>query len=99
MGATQQDIAMALGLDVSSVNKILSRKRGPKFRARTVADVFAAAKRMDYDFGKPRKGELVAFMREMLPYDQSDRSIAEMRQMSIAKVRRFRAMLNRVDSA
>ena len=37
---TQQDIAKTVGLDVSSVNKILNRVPGPVFRRETIKAVF-----------------------------------------------------------
>ena len=37
---TQSEIARQLGLDVSSVNKILNRRNGPVFRNETVKRVF-----------------------------------------------------------
>jgi len=47
--ATQQDIARRVGLDVSSVNKILNRKSGSVFRKDTVKRVFKAARDLGYD--------------------------------------------------
>lgn len=49
---TQVDIARRLGLDVSSVNKILNRCAGPVFRKETVRKVFKAAKDLGYDFAR-----------------------------------------------
>jgi len=46
--ATQIDIARHVGLDVSSVNKILHQKPGSKFREATVDQVFRAAKKLGY---------------------------------------------------
>jgi hypothetical protein len=45
---TQLDVARAVRLDVSSVNKILHRKRGPRFRRDTVERVFRAARKLGY---------------------------------------------------
>ena len=50
--ATQVEIAEKLGLDVSSVNKILNRCRGPVFRQETIEKVFRTAQEMGYDFGR-----------------------------------------------
>jgi len=50
--ATQVEIARKLGLDVSSVNKILNRCKGPVFRRETVERVFRAARDLGYDFGR-----------------------------------------------
>ena len=48
--ATQIRIAEEVGLDVSSVNKILNRRKGPTFRKETIRRVFKAARRLGYDF-------------------------------------------------
>ena len=50
--ATQVEIARKLGLDVSSVNKILNRCKGPVFRKETIRRVFETARDMGYDFGR-----------------------------------------------
>lgn len=50
--ATQVEIARRLGLDVSSVNKILNRCRGPVFRKETIRKVFETARELGYDFGR-----------------------------------------------
>lgn len=99
MGATQLEIARRCGVDVSSVNKILGRKRGPKFHEDTVYKVFETARALGYDFSRPSKSNLVAFMREMLPDDLSDSAIAKRRRLSISKVRRFRELLRRAEGA
>ena len=52
MAVTQLDIARRVGLDVSSVNKILNRRAGPVFRKETVKQVFKVAKELGYDFGR-----------------------------------------------
>jgi len=46
--ATQVEIARRLGLDVSSVNKILNRRSGAVFKPATVEKVFRMAKRLGY---------------------------------------------------
>jgi len=50
--ATQLDIARRCLIDVSSVNKILHRKKGPKFKEGTVKAVFKAARELGYDLGR-----------------------------------------------
>jgi transcriptional regulator with XRE-family HTH domain len=52
MGVTQLDIARRVGLDVSSVNKILNRRPGPVFRKDTIKQVFKIARELGYDFGR-----------------------------------------------
>ncbi|HLF94779.1 MAG TPA: PilZ domain-containing protein [Planctomycetota bacterium] len=49
---TQVEIARRVGLDVSSVNKILNRRQGPVFRKDTIKKVFRIAKELGYDFGR-----------------------------------------------
>jgi transcriptional regulator with XRE-family HTH domain len=49
---TQVEIARRVGLDVSSVNKILNRRPGPVFRKDTIKKVFKVAKELGYDFGR-----------------------------------------------
>jgi len=49
---TQIEIARRVGLDVSSVNKILNRRQGPVFREKTVKKVFRVAQELGYDFGR-----------------------------------------------
>jgi transcriptional regulator with XRE-family HTH domain len=48
MTATQVEIARRVGLDVSSVNKILNRRSGAVFKQATVEKVFRMAKRLGY---------------------------------------------------
>jgi transcriptional regulator with XRE-family HTH domain len=49
---TQGEIARRLGLDVSSVNKILNKRPGPVFRKDTIKKVFKTARDLGYDFGR-----------------------------------------------
>jgi hypothetical protein len=49
MPATQVEIARRVGLDVSSVNKILNRRSGSVFKQATVEKVFRVAKRLGYN--------------------------------------------------
>lgn len=49
---TQVEIARKVGLDVSSVNKILNRRAGPVFRKETIRKVFKVARDLGYDFGR-----------------------------------------------
>lgn len=49
---TQQEIARRVGLDVSSVNKILNQRVGPRFRKDTVARVLRTARELGFDFGR-----------------------------------------------
>jgi DNA-binding LacI/PurR family transcriptional regulator len=60
--ATQSDIARLIGVDVSTVNKILNRKHdrksGPKFRKSTIHSVYKAARTLGYDVSRAQKGRL-----------------------------------------
>lgn len=49
---TQVEIARILKLDVSTVNKILNRKPGTKFRPQTVDKVYRLARKNGFDFGR-----------------------------------------------
>jgi hypothetical protein len=55
MAATQVEIARRVGLDVSSVNKILNRRRGPVFKQTTVDKVFRVAKQLGYSFDRLKR--------------------------------------------
>src|SRR5262245_38604901 len=48
MAATQMEIARQVGLDISSVNKILNRRAGAVFKPATVEQVFRVAKRLGF---------------------------------------------------
>jgi hypothetical protein len=55
MAATQVEIARQVGLDVSSVNKILNRRAGPVFKPATVEKVFRVAKRLGFRFDRLKR--------------------------------------------
>jgi transcriptional regulator with XRE-family HTH domain len=99
MGATQIDIAKAVGVDVSSVNKILNGKCGPVFRKSTIDKVFKTAKKLGYDFGKASKGRLVAALVELFPPQTSDKMVALARGVPIEKVAEIRALIRRAGGA
>ena len=48
MAVTQLEIARRVGLDVSSVNKILNRRPGPVFKKDTIKQVFKVARELGY---------------------------------------------------
>lgn len=58
MSCTQGDIAKRVGMDVSTVNKILNKRAGPVFRKSTIRKVFRTAKRMGYHFKNPSRAGL-----------------------------------------
>jgi len=49
---TQIEIARRLGLDVSTVNKILHQRKGYQFRRETIREVFRVAEELGYDLGR-----------------------------------------------
>jgi transcriptional regulator with XRE-family HTH domain len=55
MAATQVEIARQVGLDVSSVNKILNRRSGAVFKQATVEKVFRVAKRLGFSFDRLKR--------------------------------------------
>ena len=91
---TQVEIARRVGLDVSSVNKILNKRQGPVFRKETIRKVFKIARDLGYDFGRlkyahrrrfPRKElslgvELYIYHRDGSLYDQG---VATLRDISM----------------
>lgn len=95
---TQVEIARRVGLDVSSVNKILNRRQGPVFRKETVKKVFKLARQLGYDFGRlkyqhrrraARKqvsigAELYVYQRDGSLYDQG---VATIRDISTCGIR------------
>lgn len=54
-GTTQVEIAEKVGLDVSTVNKILNEMPGPKFKQGTIQKVFHTAEKMGYNFNRATK--------------------------------------------
>ena len=96
---TQKDIAAELGIDVSSVNKILSKNKGGKFKDETIARVFRTAKRMRYDFAKPSKGRLLEILRELFPESSGEGILAVQRGLPIEKVREIRALIEKAGGA
>lgn len=63
---TQVEIARRVGLDVSSVNKILNKRQGPVFRKDTIRKVFKIAKDLGYDFGRLKYAHRRRFPRREL---------------------------------
>src|SRR5438477_12821698 len=49
---TQVEIARRCKLDVSTVNKILNRRKGAVFKKETVTKVFKVARQLGYDLGQ-----------------------------------------------
>jgi transcriptional regulator with XRE-family HTH domain len=55
MAATQVEIARRVGLDVSTVNKILNRRQGPVFKRATVDKVFRVARQLGYSLERLKR--------------------------------------------
>lgn len=97
-GITQSEIARRIGIDVSSVNKILNRRAGPVFRPETIRRVFQIARQLGYDFGRlkyqhrrraPRR--TVSIGAEFMIYHQDgslfDQGMATIRDISLCGAR------------
>lgn len=86
---TQVEIARRVGLDVSSVNKILNQTPGPVFREETIEKVVETAREMGYDFKRikhrhrrhhPRRAanipsKILVFRRDGTLYDEGEGTI------------------------
>lgn len=89
MRVVQADIAAKVGLDVSSVNKILNEKVGPVFRESTIRRVKATAKRMGWT---PRKTDL----RHLKTVVRKIRDVYFVNASPSAKLERIRQLLGNV---
>ena len=92
MKVTQTEIARRVGMDVSSVNKILNRRVGSVFRKETVRKVLKVARELGYDFEKlkfhhrrqhPRKevaidAEVAVLMLDGSTYDEGTATIRDL---------------------
>jgi len=81
---TQLQIARRVGLDVSSVNKILNRVEGPIFRKETIKEVLSVARELGYNFDRKnrhywqrRAERLEALLRKIMPTDKLSESLAQ----------------------
>jgi hypothetical protein len=66
MACRQIDIARRVGLDVSSVNKILNKTPGPVFHKDTIQKVFLVAEAMGYDVKSTRIGRCRRILGELV---------------------------------
>lgn len=87
---TQWEVARACGLDVSSVNKILNRRVGPKFRKETVRLVFKVAKQLGYRFSATSRGALLRMFKELFHEALPDAHYASLLQLPEERVRAIR---------
>ncbi len=92
MRVTQKSIAERVGIDVSSVNKILNRCPGPVFAEDTVKRVFQVAKRLGYK-QRASKGNLATLVEELIPKDWTPEQTAAARGISLDRAKEIRAML------
>src|SRR3954470_2899076 len=79
MAATQVEIARRVGLDVSSVNKILNRRAGPVFKKSTVERVFKVARQLGFSLERIKRTHRRAherrqagFSADVALYDEKD---------------------------
>lgn len=93
MAATQVDIARRVGLEVSSVNKILNKAPGTSFKKSTVAMVFRVARQLGYRLERPTKGWAVSLLKELFPRDLPSDAIARARGVSAEQAREVRKIL------
>lgn len=92
---TQVMIAERVGLDVSSVNKILNRKSGPKFKDETIRKVRRAAKELGYKFNPRGKKAMADFIEKMFPTDEEPSELAKWRGVPIEWVKEAHQLLGR----
>jgi DNA-binding LacI/PurR family transcriptional regulator len=91
--STQSEIAERVGVDISTVNKILNRVEGPVFRQETIKQVFSMAKKLKYDFSRASKGELRRTLCDLFPKGSSTAGLVVLRGCSGEEVDRIRRML------
>ncbi len=93
MPVTQVEIAKIVGLDTSSVNKILNKVEGPSFRPETIETVFSVAKSMGYNFRRATKATLRVAMERLFPVDVSNVVLSVNRTVSVDEVVQIKKML------
>lgn len=81
---TQLEIARQVGLDVSSVNKILNQVKGPVFRKETIKEVMSLARGLGYNFDRKnrhywqrRAERFEELLRKIMPTDKISESVAQ----------------------
>lgn len=90
---TQADIARKVGLDVSSVNKILNQIPGAVFHTRTKQAVFRTARELGYRFSTTSRGAMLRVLREVFPCSMTAETLASVRNMSVARVTEIKRMI------
>ena len=81
---TQVEIAKHVGIDVSSVNKIINKAPG-KFKKETIEKVMKAAKRFKYNFRRSSKANLRRILMQLFPKDSAPVEIALARGVPVPK--------------
>lgn len=92
---TQLDIARKVGVDVSSVNKILNRVEGAAFSRMTKNKVERAACELGYKRTRVSRKALLTVLRDLFPKGEDVGFLAAVRGISAAKVRRIQSMIVR----
>lgn len=95
MSVRQTDIAKAVGMDVSSVNKILNRRPGPVFREETIRRVFEVARQMGYNFDRMIKGNMESILREVFPANLTAAQLAILRGLPLKRVKEIQKTIYR----
>jgi transcriptional regulator with XRE-family HTH domain len=90
---TQVDIAREVGVDVSSVNKILNRVRGPVFRKETIRKVFSVAHERGYNFNRAGKGAFRRILEDLFPYDVNEDELMYTRNVDVKTLKRIKRLL------
>lgn len=90
---TQIEVARKVGMDVSSVNKILNRVPGPVFSKDTIKLVETTARKMGYQFDRPHKGNLIGILRRLFPSTVEDVVLSNARGITVQEVRRIKTLL------
>lgn len=93
MPVTQKDIARELGLDVSTVNKVLHKVPGAVFKKSTIELVFRQAQAMGYKFDQYSKGWAMTLLREIFPEKLSYHETAALRRLPVKTVIAARKVL------
>ncbi len=91
--STQVEIARMVGLDVSSVNKILNDAQGPVFKEETKAMVRKMAKKLGYKPKSASKGMMRKELESLFPRDVAPEVLAIKRSVGLGTVTRIRTML------
>jgi DNA-binding LacI/PurR family transcriptional regulator len=90
---TQVRIAAELGLDVSTVNKIINRVEGPVFLDKTIKAVFQKARELGYQPSSASKGIMRRTLEELFPREDDNVTLAIIRGVDHHEVVRIKKMV------